>query len=173
MPQRPQILFIGQAPSPRRYTRRTGKRHGNEEPTSMKQRSGPILNLAALSLALAFSVSLALPCRGRRRLPRTRRRGGKDNHGRSVQPVGIAINNRYATPVHFLRKQRAVRIGEVAPLDDRIRPRDEISHDEGERIAIWKGIFDFQSSPNRLPHRPSQISLFWPTASQEQSMQES
>ncbi len=45
---------------------------------------------------------------------------GKTITGDWIQPTGIVINNRYATPVHFTQARPAIWIGQVVPLDDRI-----------------------------------------------------
>ena len=37
-----------------------------------------------------------------------------------IQPAGVTLNNRYATPVHFVQSKPAIWTGQVAPLDDHI-----------------------------------------------------
>jgi CubicO group peptidase (beta-lactamase class C family) len=45
---------------------------------------------------------------------------GKAISGDWIQPVGIVLNNRYATPVRFRQASASVWIGAVTPLDDRV-----------------------------------------------------
>ena len=46
--------------------------------------------------------------------------GGKALTGDWIQPVGVVIDNRYATPVHFSQARAGRWTGQVAPLDDEI-----------------------------------------------------
>jgi CubicO group peptidase (beta-lactamase class C family) len=46
--------------------------------------------------------------------------GGKSITGDWIQPAGVTLNNRYATPVHFVQSTPGIWTGQVSPLDDRI-----------------------------------------------------
>jgi CubicO group peptidase (beta-lactamase class C family) len=75
---------------------------------------------------------------------------GKAIAGDWIQPAGIAINNRYATPVRLFRTRPAVWTGQVVPLDDRVSFYVSIQRAEDGALTAFIRNPEFNNFRRRL-----------------------